>query len=236
MPSLLGSEPGRRLLVAAGTGHFKEFPDFDLPGVPEELERIAKSFAALGDERRQAALSFGPESHQLRTLFVDVKKKSRVGDLVVAYYTGHGVRDAERFYLLTHDSTDSDLDGTALPAEELARALTKDSKASQVLVVLDACYAGAGAAEFAQIVNRLTATLGGGPAVFVVAAARPKQEAEQGALSSALAKALANDDARLGSRAQPFLAIDDVIEAVKIYFHEKHRAKTATWSIANVSE
>ena len=158
MPSPLGSEPGRRLLVAAGTAHFKELADRDLPQVPEELQRIAASFAALGYERQQAALSFDPKSKQeLEKLFADLKKESRAEDLVVAYYTSHGVRDEERFYLLAHNSALSDLDGTALPAEDLARALTKGSLASQVLLILDACYAGAGAAEFAQIANRLAA-------------------------------------------------------------------------------
>jgi WD40 repeat protein len=234
MPLPLGSESGRRLLIAAGTAHFKELSDSDLPRVPDELECIAKSFAALGYERQQAALSFNPESGQLRALFADARKESRAEDLVVAYYTGHGARDAERFYLLARNSDPSDLDGTALPAEDLARALTKDSKASQVLVILDACYAGAGAGEFAQVANRLAAVLGGGPAVFIIAAARPKQEAEQGALSSALATALANNDARLGGCAQAFLAMDDVMETVDSYLRQTHQAQTATWSSANV--
>ena len=233
MPSPLGSEPGRRLLVAAGTARFKELADRDLPQVPKELQRIAASFAALGYERQQAALSLNPESKQeLERLFADLKKQSRAEDLVVAYYTSHGVRDPERFYLLAHNSALSDLDGTALPAEDLARALTKGSLASQVLLIIDACYAGAGAAEFAQIANRLAA-IGGGPAVFIVAAARSKQEADQGALSSALAEALANKDERLGGRAQEFLAMGDVMEAVDSYLRQSKSKQTAM-SSANV--
>jgi hypothetical protein len=85
MPLPLGSESGRRLLIAAGTAHFKELSDSDLPRVPDELECIAKSFAALGYERQQAALSFNPESGQLRALFADARKESRAEDLVVAY-------------------------------------------------------------------------------------------------------------------------------------------------------
>jgi WD40 repeat protein len=234
MPSPPVYEPGRRLLVAAGTEHFERLDNADLRHVPEELKRIATSFAVLGYERQHAVVRLDPKSDELRTLLADVKLKSRDGDVVVAYYTGHGARDLERFYLLTRNSTLSDLDGTALPAEDLARALTKDSKASQVLVILDACYAGAGAAEFGQIAHRFAAMLGAGPGVFVVAAARPKQEAEQGALSSALAQALVNDNERLGGRAQVFLAMDEVMEAVDGYLREKHPAQIATWSSANV--
>jgi hypothetical protein len=93
---------------------------------------------------------------------------------------------------------------------------------------------GAGAAEFAEIANRLAALLGGGPAVFIVAAARSKEEAEQTALSSALAEALTNEDARLGGRAQAFLAIDDVMDTVDGYLRERHPKQTATWSSSNV--
>ena len=101
-------------------------------------------------------------------------------------------------------------------------------------MILDACYAAAGAADVAQIANRLTVALGGGPGVFVVAAARPKQEAEQGALSSALAQALANADERLGGRTQSFLAMDSVMGAIKDYMHEKHPAQVAIWSSVSV--
>ena len=51
------------------------------------------------------ALSLDPDAAQLRALFADLKKENRAEDLVVAYYTGHGARDAERFYLLARNST-----------------------------------------------------------------------------------------------------------------------------------
>jgi hypothetical protein len=137
MPSPPDCEPGRRLLVAAGTARFKKFSD--LPSVPDELARIAESFGTLGYKRQQSDFSCDPDHSQLRTLFADVKKQSRAEDLIVAYYTGHGAKDEERYYLIASDSSPSDLDETALPAEDLARALTKGLKASQVLMILDAC-------------------------------------------------------------------------------------------------
>lgn len=207
MRSPQGSKHGRRLLIAAGTAHYEKLEDSELPRVPDELERIAKSFASIGYERQQAEFSSDPDNDQLLSLFANARKESRAEDIVVAYYSGHGAQDEEekRFYLLTRNSTFADLDATAAAAEDLARALIKGLRASQVLVILDACYAGSGAAEFARIANRLANILGGGPGVFVIAAARPKQEAEQGALSSALAAAL--EDERLGGQVQPFLAM-----------------------------
>jgi hypothetical protein len=76
----------------------------------------------------------------LLDLFADVAEESRDGDLIVAYYTGRGARHADRFYLLARNSALVRLHRTAVAAEDLARALTQDSKAFQVLVILDACY------------------------------------------------------------------------------------------------
>ena len=233
MPSQTGSEPLRRWLIAAGTARYENPANPELFQVPIELDRITTCFAAAGYARLASVTD--PDRDQLRKLFAKAKKEGGEGDLLVAYYTGHGARGADRFYLLTRESDYDDLGETALAAEDLARALTEGSKASQVLVILDACYAGAGAADFAQVASRLTVALGGGgPGVFVLAAARTKQEAEQGALSSALEQALANLDERLGGRTQPFLAIDEVMGAIEDYLRERHPKQVATWSSVNV--
>ncbi|QPF89500.1 caspase family protein [Bradyrhizobium commune] len=234
MPSRQDSETTRRLLIAAGTAQFRELADLNLPLVPQELDRISHSLASLGYDRQQRASSLDPSKTQIQKALEDLRNDSRADDLIVVYYTGHGVRDNERFYLLVHDSIDSDYDTTALPAEDLARLLTKNSKASQIMVMLDTCYAGAGAAEFSQIVHDLAGKTGGGPSVFVMAAARPKQEAQQGAFSAALALALANRDEQLGGATQAYLAIDEVMEAVDGYLSKHYPTQIASWSSANV--
>jgi WD40 repeat protein len=238
MPLPTGSKP-RRLLIAAGTAHYEKLPDLDLPGVPEELALIAKSFDALGYERLQTALSLNPESKDaMRDLFSSIKTESRAEDLVVAYYTSHGTedeKDRNRFYLLTRNSDHSDLYGTAYATEELARALILDLKASQVLVILDVCYAGAGAVQFTTIASGLAASRPDGPAVFVIAAARPKQEAEQGALSSAFAEALAIGNEPLGGAVQEFIPFDLLMNQVQDYLRAKHPAQTATLSVTNMT-
>ena len=234
MPSQSGSDSGRRLLVATGTAHFPKLADCDLLQVPHELERIATAFSALGYERLQGITD--PDRDTLRKLFSDVSKHCVNGDLVVAYYTGHGARDQERFYLLTHDSDLSDLDETALPAEDFSRALTKGSKAAQVLVILDTCYAGAGASEIAQVSSRLKVALGGvgGPVIFILAAARPKQEANQGALSHALIEALTKE--KLGGHLQPYLYLDEIVGEIRRYLKLEHPSQDATWDIVNYNE
>ncbi|AMV44289.1 caspase family protein [Paraburkholderia caribensis] len=231
MPLPPDSDAGRRLLVAAGTSRFENLDDSDLPLVPEELARIAKSFGKLGYTRFREKVTDDPTSDELLDLFSAVRKESRPGDLVVAYYSGHGTHDGDQFYLLTRNSDPSNLDRTAVPSDALARMLIKHSQARQVLMIFDACYAGAGADEFLKIASRITSSYREGPEVFVLSAARSKQEAKEGALSSALAEAF--DDDRDGGRNQPFLGIDHVLKSVTNYLLRKHPTQTAAFSIPN---
>ncbi|KVC74847.1 caspase family protein [Burkholderia ubonensis] len=233
MPSPAHFDGYRRRLIAAGTAHFQNFPE--LPRVEDELKCILSAFAELGYETQQGALN--PDHEQLGKLFADACEKCTDQDLVVAYYTGHGEKaEEDRFYLVTSDSAPNKLHRTALAADDLARAMTIGSRAKQTLVILDVCYAGAGAAEFTKVAGDLTKKLKDVAAVYVIAAARPKQEAEQGALSAALTLALANPDERLGGRTQKYLAPDEIIGAVNDYLLEKHPAQKATLAMVNVVE
>src|ERR1700734_730465 len=152
MPSPSASNAGRRLLLAVGTSKFDALTNLDLRFVPDELALMAKTFAALGYERQSPTASLDPDSRGLLSLVGNLRTQTADEDIVVTYYSGHGVRDEELLYLLTRDSRIDDLDATSVPAEDLARALTKQSRAAQVLLIIDACCAAAGASQFVQVV------------------------------------------------------------------------------------
>ena len=233
-PLPLASESGRWLLVAAGTKHYEYLGEADLDTVPAEVERVVGALSGLGYQRCLEELGSDPSSSEFRAILPKWLQTLGQDDVVVVYYTSHGARDQERFYLLTRDSEQDSLDTTSVPAEDLARWVSKNTQVSQVLVILDACYSGAGAAEFTAVVGKVAAASGGNSAVFVVAAARSKQEAAQGVLSSAIEAALANADGRLGGAAQEFLTLDDVMESVDVFLQTHNPSQTATWSSANV--
>lgn len=233
-PLRSGFDTGRRLLVAAGTSHFSNLPDQNLLQASYEVEKIANAFRALGYD--QLLGSTVENRDQLRVLFENARKSCTKGDLLVVYYTAHGATDAieNRFYLLTQESNIDDLSGTALAAEDLARVLCTNSEAAQVLVILDACYAGAGAAQLAQLVARLAISSSPCPEFFVIAAARPKQEAEQGALSQALALVVENPHGQLGGSTQKFLGAFDVMEGIRQYLDKNHPAQQASFTCFGV--
>lgn len=231
MPSRPPSDDANRLFVSAGTANFIHHSA--LPEVTEELERIAQAFARLGYTAQPALAD--PTRDQLQALFADARKNCGERGLLVGYYTGHGAR-ADRFYLLTHESAAStqDIHLTSLAAEDLARALAIGTRAAQFLIILDVCYAGAGAAELMGVLSDLVKTLPTVPGMFVVAAARPRQEAHQTALTRALCHVLENPDERFGGRAQKYLAIDEVMGAVNDYLELHFPSQRATWSSAAV--
>lgn len=232
MQSPSGSE--RRLLVAAGTEHYEKLAGRDLPQVPDELRRIAAAFASFGYE---TSVTKDPDRQQLHELYRKAGKGSQDGDLIVAYYTGHGAKDEHegRFYVLTRDTESDDLATTALAAEDLARALIINSNAAQILVILDCCYSGKGTAELAEIADRIAARSAKGPEVYAIAAARPKQEADEGALSMALGHALANTTGRLGGHAQPYLYMEEVMGEVGEYLRTHHPSQQARLRFDGIS-
>lgn len=225
----------RRLLIASGTGDFiNQVEGIDkLKRVPDEISDIVQVFSSLGYQRQATEKSLNPDSNGLRRLFTDCRKSTKDGDIVVAYYTGHGHRDDDRFYLLTQDTDLNDIELTAVAAEDLARDLVKGSQASQILVILDACLSGAGASEFANIANRFASQLGSGPSLYILAAARSKQEAQEGVLSAAILEALTNHEGRLGGHALEFLPIDEVKQSIKDFIKAANPSQTATWSHVN---
>ncbi len=136
--------------------------------------------------------------------------------MLVFYFTGHGHDDGDRHYLLLFDSNPDDLDGTALPVEELARLLIKKRRFKQTLIILDVCYAGRGKDDIAAIFQRLNRTFSTymGSGAFLLASARSWEEASQCAFSEAFSDVVLNEEGQWGGKTQQFLYPDTIVGAV----------------------
>jgi hypothetical protein len=215
MPLPLDSEPGRRRLLAAGNSIFAEGID-DLQGVPGELETIRRLFGEMGYGAEPPALDL--DDTTLLERCKDLRKSAEAGDVQVAYFSSHGQKDRERFYLLTSNSEPSNLDDSAIAADDLARRLIKDSKAAQVLILLDLCHGGGHMADITGLAAKLAPSAGDrDPELVVIAAASSKQIAQEGAFVAALEAVLQQvkqGDERLAGRAQPYLQIGSLIAEV----------------------
>ncbi|MDX2563563.1 AAA family ATPase [Streptomyces sp. TX20-6-3] len=213
---------GRRLVVV-GTGTYRHLPG--LPLVPEELRAAVDVFGGLGYrvEERVTDADLATVRDRLRDW---AYRTDGAGTAVVLYWTGHGIGDPGRHYLLCADSHPDRLVGTALPAEDLTRYVLA-SGAERVLLVIDTCEAGQGGADATTVAEGLRAALrqgaadnlGGRPGprghpltdFAVIAVARAGEAASPMVFASALETALA----RLSvSHKQQYLSVSQVVDTV----------------------
>jgi len=212
-----------RSLIAAGTAKYEHLPDHarELASVAEDLVKINTLFCqTLGYERAIPELNLDPTREQFRNSLSDwFGTRSGKRDVLVIYYSGHGDVEGGRHYLLATDSDPSDLLGTALETEFLARRIAS-SDVRLALLLIDTCYSGVGATDITTVVQQtknLFATANAG--IFVIAAARPKQEAQQGVFADALLSVLF--DERLGGERQLFLEPTSISVAINRYFRDR---------------
>ncbi|KPG97072.1 AAA family ATPase [Pseudomonas sp. RIT-PI-r] len=217
MPSQPLSDSYRRRLLATGTSQFDNHAT--LSRVPDEVETIKSAFGALHYEVVPAELDMDPR--ELQDLIFQACADCTENDLLVLYYTGHGESD-NQLYLLSRESQQAaeDHPGLAVKVVDLAQILIK-TRAAQVLLILDVCYAGTGAGDFLRIAADLIRQQPSLSPAYVIAATRSRDEADEGALSEALAKALANPDGQFGGATQRYLAMDEVMEAIREYLAER---------------
>jgi len=139
-----------RWFMAAGTGTYTELDPLDY--VPDELEGMIRLFGKKLSYDTDPAL-LGRSAEGLRKeLGGGPDRRFGPDDVVVVYYSGHGLRSPRsegRHYLAGVDSVEAAPAATALAAEDLVRLLAERG-ARRLLLILHTCHAAAGAAAAGQ--------------------------------------------------------------------------------------
>jgi Caspase domain len=174
-----------RFLIAAGTQNYGKLGDaWTLDSVPSDLDAITGLFSAPphGYELALPELrndpSSGPLLDGLQRWLTDEARSA--DDVAVVYYSGHGDVVESTFYLITANTEAGNYELTAFDVSRIVKLLREGSSVRRLLVIIDACYSGQGAHEIAEAVVRNARLLNftnRGEGVWVVAAARPRQEA-----------------------------------------------------------
>jgi filamentous hemagglutinin family protein len=104
-------------------------------------------------------------------------------DVLVIYFAGHGLALGKEWYFLPHEtrmqSNPEKIAASGITATELSD-IFKDSKIQHILLMVDACYSGAGLDAFSKLQNGqryLTRKLGRSLGITVITAATKDQEA-----------------------------------------------------------
>jgi hypothetical protein len=124
----------------------------------------------------------------------DIRKAAKPGDLVVFFFAGHGLKQKDEYYLLTHEADPSQsLQGKSPSGTELHQFLAEIE--CPVLLVLDACHSASSVKSFRPATDDLTRSLTDDSAgVTVLAAAMSHEVAsatvENGYFTAAFLKSL----------------------------------------------
>jgi Caspase domain len=141
-------------------------------------------------------------------------------DLLVVYYTGHGIVENSIFYLVTSEIRE-DRPATAMQLANLIPLIWSGDR--QVLLILDTCQSGAGTGDALPLIDRLREAVGGaarGFGVHIIATARSIETARTRAFIDGLDQVI-----RSGSASVPdeeFLRPDTIMKQVNDVLASAH--------------
>lgn len=211
MTSAAGGPAGRRLLIATGTSRYEHMPEDNRLELDAEVERVTRLFARFG---YTAAEGFRPNmtGEELKLAIRQFFMGCTEQDVVVFYYTGHGMVHDQYFLLLPYDTDPADPQARGISAHELARLLLAGTKTGNLLVILDTCHAGAGAEQMAVDALQALGTRrweASPSGMYLVTATRPREQADSGAFTQAFERAV--DELDQPGYGRAFLDIADIV-------------------------
>jgi WD40 repeat protein len=229
----VSQDVGRRFFIGMGSGRYRNLPESaQLPKVAADIRAMREEWTRFGYVPVLPGLGEYDGASQIKQKLsywcADTGLTSN--DVVVLYFAGHGiVEDRDRHYLLCWDSREEDCAATALPTEDLVRILCK-GELRHLLVVLDTCAGGAGAAEAATAALRTIAYRQSGRDVhtglWFLASARRKDVADDGAFVADLRRAVQEVTERTGQR-QRYLDLTELVAAINDRFTLAGRGQRA---------
>lgn len=206
-------EAVNRLFFVAGSS---EYPDSagqlaNLDQVPGELALVSAALEATGNGRRARPDALNPSKPEFLTaLATAVAQPSSTQDShenLVVYYSGHGIYDDGRFFLCAHNTATGagGYESTAMSPTDLASVLFR-SRGRQVVLIIDACYAGITLDTLSQVEYMFRLAEGTVPgSVWVITAAGRVEQAGQLAFARAFEEALRRPEPTV--RNAPYLEI-----------------------------
>jgi WD40 repeat protein len=200
-------EAPRRFLIATGV----------TVGLPKTGDRIAESvdmMSALFQEKlgyeRATSLGLNPSAKELQDELREFAKKCNPGDIVTLYYTGHGDVVNSRHRLWMGDNTGDRLSGT-LPTSELAERMLTDTPLSNLLIILDVCFAGQGGAE--ALLTGMQVEGATDKILVVITAAHPREQVLAGDFARLFVRSV--EDPATAGHEPHYMTLDAILRHIE---------------------
>jgi hypothetical protein len=164
----------RRFLIATGvtTGLLKSADH-----LMESVGRIAEIFQDKFGYERGTALDLDPSADQMRQELRAFAKKCSPSDIITLYHTGHADVVASRHRLWMGNTGDPIAD--TLPTSELAELMLASTPVSNLLIILDTCFAGQGGTEMLLAGIKAAGNFAG-KTLLAITASHPREQVRAG--------------------------------------------------------
>ncbi|GAB3860539.1 caspase family protein [Dactylosporangium cerinum] len=232
----------RRFLLTGVYSHYHFEPTWDRPELADDLTTMVALFTGEFGYTHVPLLGLDATWLQTKDALRDfaTSPDRRPDDYVVLYLAGHGEvipvgQTGVEHILLPSDATGIDLRRRAVKSADLAEWLLADTEIRRLLLIVDACYSGHGALDFASSAlaslgrpHRFDGEDSGGTGVIVITASRPAERAVAGAFTAGFARAVRHQ-ATAGHGPED-LSIDAVLSVLRAD-PAVPASQTATWSL-----
>ncbi|MGY8704596.1 WD40 repeat domain-containing protein [Bradyrhizobium sp. 18BD] len=193
--------------------------DYEQHPQREEVAVAASALAQALTEHGIPTVRSGGTSQELQKNILSWLRDAGHEDRLFLYWSSHGGREADGFYLITQESPTHNLNtDNAIDPRSIAKGAA-NSNAKRVLIIFDACFSGEAIADMGKTISRILSaqapSAGSRRGIAVLASAHALQFA-QGGLFSNLLKDLLTDRriARRWSDEDRFIDYDRLVASL----------------------
>lgn len=213
----------RRHFVAIATGTYDDPAYCPLPvaGEVNHLRAWVLDARRLGDRAFMSSfleLADDPDEDAIRAAFRRPLRPWTERDAAVVFVTGHGQVADDTHWLVLHDSEADDLPTTAFRTADLISWLKRRNGVRHLLLIIDACFAGAIAKDTVRIDETLPREW------LILPSATKNGEATALALTTAIGQAVENLRSGEGERYginRRFFRVSDFIDTVRRFLGDE---------------
>jgi hypothetical protein len=145
-PFLVGASQPNAFALVIGIEKYRDLPSpTGARGDAEQFAELARKTLGIRPENVRLALDDHASKADIESQLAWLKGNVPPGGRVYFFYSGHGAPDASQGtpYLLPYDGNPSSVSTTALALVDVMKALG-ETKATDVLAIVDSCFSGAG--------------------------------------------------------------------------------------------